>query len=227
MKEYNPKSDLWSKIERRKDFESQLIDLTKNLPSKGPNEDLWSKIEYELEQKPKVFPIWRFTSIAASIILILAFGGIFYLQSTSEKPTQDLISENSIPNKNNQNNIELDNGISIDAPKVEEETIEQKVSSIPREIQKPKNRVVANPITISKPSIISLNQDLKMVSDVSIVPSQPSMKSKTLHKVTISWGLNEKTKLRTQFGSTLSDPAFNQQLGRASKNSIKIKLNKE
>ena len=153
MKEYNPKSDLWSKIESRKDFESQLNDLTKNLPIKEPNEDLWDKIENELDQKPKILPIWKYVSIAASIVLILSLGAIFYLQSPSEIPTQDLISENSITNETTNESrlksIDVDNGDSVEIQKLEEEPIDQKVLILPVETKKQTKRVVTNPITIS------------------------------------------------------------------------------
>jgi hypothetical protein len=233
MKQYKPKSDLWGKIENRRSFESQLNDLTKKLPIKEPIGDLWNQIEKELDQKPKILPIWIYISIAASIVLILSLGAIFYLQSTSEIPIQDLISENSITNETTNESrlksIDVENGDSVEIPKLEEEPIDQKVLILPVETKKQTKRVVTNPITISKPSITTINQDLIVVSDANIIQSQPLERSKTLHKVTISWGLNEKTKLRTQFGPNYSDPAFNQQLGRASenKNSIKIKFNKE
>jgi len=229
MKEFNPKSDLWEKIESRRDFESQLKDLTKNLPSKEPNFSLWNQIEDKLNKEKQVYPIWRFASIAASIILILALGRIFYFKTTSDISTPDLLSENSIPSANDQNNNVLEQVISKSVPKVEAEKIEKTVTDNSTDLQKQGAREVAKPILITKPPITSLDQDLKMVSDAGIFLSQPTGKSKTFHKVTISWGLHEKTKLRTQFGSASSDPALSQQLGRASeyKNSIKIKLKKE
>lgn len=55
LPEHSPNSDLWSKIQQRKDFDSQVKMHASNLPEKAPKVDLWSSIEKELEQKLLLF----------------------------------------------------------------------------------------------------------------------------------------------------------------------------
>ncbi|WP_296699182.1 hypothetical protein [Algoriphagus sp.] len=226
MKDLTPKSDLWSKIESRRDFESQLNDLSKKLPLREPKIDLWDQIERQLDQEQKVFPIWRYLSIAVSFVLIMAFGAIIYNNITSEKTDLDLVSETSTTEANS-----FDKTKELVESTEEEELFNAEKAEIQssEKIRNESNRTLSKPVMVPKKPILFPKQDLKLISEAGVILNQPTEKPQTLHKVTISWGLNEKKKIRTQFGTNYSDPNLPQQLGRASesKNSIKIKFNKE
>ncbi|MEN2283598.1 hypothetical protein AAGF08_15755 [Algoriphagus sp. SE2] len=228
MKELNPKSDLWSKIESRRDFENQLDGLVKKLPTKEPKTNLWDQIDLKLDQEKRVFPIWTYVSIAVSIVLIMAFGVTLYnVNKAPIKTETNLISVNSIPKKNISNEPEEE--LATTSTNEELKKIEETTNEFSKEVNKGSKRILLEPITVPNKPFLLPKQELKLISESNIILNNPKGKAVTMHKVSISWGLNEKKKIRTQFGSTYPDPSLTQQLGRASKNqnSIKIKFNKE
>ncbi|MBN3584522.1 hypothetical protein JYB64_19175 [Algoriphagus aestuarii] len=227
MKEREPKSDLWSRIEKRKDFESQLNDLIKTLPTKDPTINLWKQIEAQLDEEKQIFPIWRYVSVAVSIVLILAFGAIFFDQLSSKKAPQEMVTENSTPKAFQSDLSDKEEKLIHSEPTEELVSTEKEDLLLSEEIQKESTRAFIKPVKVPNKPLTFIEQKMKLVSDTTIALSLPSEKPKSLHKVTISWGLNEKTKLKTKLGSTFSDPAFNQQFGRTNENSIIIKLKKE
>lgn len=228
MKEYNPKPDLWSKIQQRKAFDLQVKEHVSNLPEKMPKADLWTAIERELDQKKPVIPLWKYGMVAASIGLILALSGIAYLQFGQEKVEKELVTEviKEIPELN-ATDITFPVETEPALVKPEQIEVEKLYTNDPQ--QKVVNRISPDYIKIPtlKSPVITINNSL--ISEVIIPPTSEQEAPQTLHKVKISWGFQNKSKLRTTFG--VSDPEYitNQQMGRADQapSSIKIKFKKQ
>lgn len=84
LPEFEPKANLWSKIEQTLDFDDLLEAKVKDLPEFEPSVE-WNSIleEISVEQKPKIvkFPSFIRWGIAASITLILGFVWLSYKKS--------------------------------------------------------------------------------------------------------------------------------------------------
>lgn len=228
MKEFSPKPDLWSKIQQRKDFDSQVKGHVTNLPERMPKADLWAGIESEFDRKTPVIPLWKYRMAAASIALILAISGIAYLQFGEKTQDTQLITEvkTRVP----------EIIIPEVAPSIDSELEKEKSEQV--EVEKPKtnatqqklsNRVSPTAIEIPRLDLPDISIENSLISEVITPPSTEQEAQKTLHKVRISWGIQEKSKLHTKFGSNTPDDISNQQLGFANqpKNSIKVNFHKQ
>lgn len=228
LPEHSPNSDLWSKIQQRKDFDSQVKMHASNLPEKAPKVDLWSSIEKELEQKTPVVPLWKYGMAAASIALILALCGISYLEFGRKDAVTPLTTEVSVKNPE----LNTASKIGTDETKSAVETpsqIEAEKSNTNVSEQKVNDRI--SPVTIELPTLDlpEIRIETSLISEVIIPPVPVREAPQTLHKVRISWGMQEKSKLQTKFGSSTPEDISNQQLGLANqpKNSIKINFHKQ
>ena len=228
MMEKNPKADLWSRIQEQKDFDSQVKAHIENLPQRMPKVDLWNAIENKLEDKSPIIPIWKYGMVAASMAFILALSGIAYLgweEKNVEPPlVTEVVSETPKPNVN-------DTKPAIESQSIEEipEPIKIK-ESLPEPPQN--NEIKRNGMSpVEIPTIAPPELDLtKIIASEVIVPERQEIESApTLHRVTVSWGLQDKVKLRANFGGVNPESAPIQQLGRADekRNSIKIKFKKD
>lgn len=223
MKEYSPKPDLWSKIQEKKDFDIQVKAHVPNLPQRMPKAGLWDAIEQELDRKKPVVPLWKYGMVAASIALIVALSGIVYLQF-GEKVTQtELITEVDPPSAEIRvpQNEETEEVVPTFNPPAK--TADNK----PQEVRV--NREPAAAIEITPLEINDLTIENTLISEVIIPPAPDVLPPETYHKVQISWGFQERTKLKATFGSQSPESITNSQTSRAnsSNNSIKIKFQKE
>ncbi|MEB2786719.1 hypothetical protein [Algoriphagus persicinus] len=225
---YSPKPDLWSKIQQRKDFDSQVKEHAQNLPESTPKMDLWNAIERELDRKTPLIPLWKYGMVAASIGLILVLSGIAYLQFGEKDVGTQMVTEVNvqIPEVNlldqqttiqPESSVEKFKQIEPDNPKPN--IIQKKLS----------DRETTDPIVFPKLDLPDLDTKNMFVSKLIITPSLEAEEPETLHKVRISWGIQEKSKIRTTFGASDPEQITFQQTGRAdlSKNSIKIKFQKQ
>lgn len=228
MKEYNPKPDLWSKIQQRKDFDFQVKEHAQNLPEKMPKADLWSAVEREMDQKKPVIPLWKYGMAAASIGLILTLAGIAYLQFGKKKVEKQLVTEviMEIPELDT---TDITFPVETEPALVKPGQIEVKKLYTNDPQQKVINRISPDYIKIPalKSPVITINNSL--ISEVIIPPTPEQEAPQTLHKVKISWGFQDKSKLRTIFGASDPENITNQQMGRADQapSSIKIKFKKQ
>lgn len=200
MNEYSPKPDLWSKIQQRKDFDSQVKAHVSNLPERMPKADLWSAIEPLLDQKTPVIPLWKYGMAAASIALILAFSSIAYLhlgekvvntqlstEANTTAPTHSIIDEN----------VNTETGPSYAEPK---QIAMEKPQTMVTQKQSNK-REMASPIQLPEPDLTDLNIENIFISEVIIPPTPEKEVPKTLHQVSISWSkIKPRMKVKTQFG---------------------------
>lgn len=228
MNNYNPKPDLWSKIQQRKDFDSQVKEHVPNLPVKMPKADLWDSIESKLDQKTPVIPLWKYGMAAASIALILALLSIAYLEFGGKDAVTPLTTEVTVktPELNTTAKTEpTETKSAVETPTQIE--AQESITNVPE--QKVTNRI--SPITIETPTLDlpDFSVETNLITEVIIPPAPDKDAPQTLHKVRISWGMQEKSKLQTKFGSSTPEDISNQQLGLANqpKNSIKINFHKQ
>ena len=83
LPEYEPSDEVWKKIEAglNDDVMKQAIS---QLPIYEPKEEIWTNINYELNQhKPKV-NIWKWVSVAASVLLIAGILVVYHQKDTPE-----------------------------------------------------------------------------------------------------------------------------------------------
>lgn len=84
LPEFEPKANLWSKIEQTLDFDDLLESKVKDLPEFEPSVE-WSSVLEQISevQKPKTLTFPRFVrwGIAASIVLMLGFVWFFNQKS--------------------------------------------------------------------------------------------------------------------------------------------------
>ncbi|MEB2781632.1 hypothetical protein U3A58_14640 [Algoriphagus sp. C2-6-M1] len=225
---YSLKPDLWSKIQQRKDFDSQVKEHAQNLPESMPKMDLWNAIEHELDRKTPVIPLWKYGRVAASVGLILVLSGIAYLQFGEKDVGTQMVTEVDvqIPEVN----------LLDQQTKIQPESSVEKFKQIEPDNPKPNiiqkklsDRETTDPIVFPKLDLPDLDTKNKFVSKLIIAHSLEAEEPETLHKVRISWGIQEKSKIRTTFGASDPEQITFQQTGRAdpSKNSIKIKFQKQ
>lgn len=81
LKQYDPPTELWSKINAVMDADRAINVRVEALPTHTPPSNLWNKIQESLPEKeaikstePKVVPLWKKLSIAASFLLVLSAG---------------------------------------------------------------------------------------------------------------------------------------------------------
>ncbi|WP_373400126.1 hypothetical protein V8V91_11245 [Algoriphagus halophilus] len=220
MKEFNPNPDLWSRIQNRKEFDNQLQGLITELPERSPKAELWSNIENILDQQEAPMPIWKYLSIAAAVLLIVSFSGVYFMNqnSTSLKP-QDQVAINT-------DDLDL-------APSLEKEIVLEKNNN-PEEFQKEapipfvnniekKRQDVSVPKKVDKPAITEIKNNGLQASSLIIPERSLPQKAPSYHQVTIAWEIQEKIKIRTQFGKR-PETSIDQQIGKAapSKRTIQI-----
>lgn len=220
MKEFNPNPDLWSRIQNRKEFDSQLQGLITELPERSPKAELWSNIENILDQQEAPMPIWKNLSIAAAVLLIISFSGIYFMdQNSTTLNPQDQVAINT-------DNLDL-------APSVEKEIVLEKNNN-PEDFQKEapiplvnniekKRQDVSVPKKVDKPAITEIKNNGLQASSLIIPERSLPKKAPSYHQVTIAWEIQEKIKIRTQFGKR-PETSIHQQIGKAepSKRMIQI-----
>ncbi|PZX50223.1 hypothetical protein [Algoriphagus chordae] len=226
MNEYSPKPDLWSKIQQRRDFDSQVASHARNLPERMPKADLWNSIESELDKKTPVVPLWKYGMAAASIALILAISGIAYLQFGDKDTEAQLITERSPVSTEP---IATETIPPIQKESEESNAIEIKVEQPTAPLRKEVVKNIPTPIEIPTLDLPDLSIENTLISEVIIPKTAEVEVPQTLHKVQISWGFQDKSKLRTTFGAAVPEDISNQQIGRADQtpNSIKIRFKKQ
>ncbi|UZD24663.1 hypothetical protein PBT90_14875 [Algoriphagus halophytocola] len=228
MKEYSPKPDLWSKIQKQKDFDSQVKMHAANLPIREPKAELWSDIEQELDQRKPVVSLWKYGLAAAAIALIVVIAGTAYLQLGEKESEVPLITANDT----NTTAVEIPETENPPQPETEKPTPEPKqvlASGEEKPKQKSINRASTDPIEVPPLRVSDLSIEKNLVADIIIPPTPEVEPQKTYHKVAISWGLQERVKFKTNFGSPSPENLPNAQLSRANttNNSIKIKFQKD
>ncbi|WP_057939336.1 hypothetical protein [Algoriphagus resistens] len=218
MKEYNPKPDLWSKIQQRKNFDVQVREHLPNLPKKMPKADLWTAIERELDQKKPVIPLWKYGMVAASIGLILMCVGIAYLEfgETDVKP-QMITGENTPPAEHimPEEKPFTKTGSALNA--TEETQTENPDTNA--SIKKPESRETIPLIKLPRRDLADLSIENTYASKLIIPPTTEHETPKTLHQVSISWSkIKPGLQLKTPFGrqeSELGQKASIDQVGQA------------
>ncbi len=228
MKTHNPKPDLWSKIKQRKDFDLQVKEHVPHLPVKMPKADLWNAIEIELDQKSPIIPLWKYGMVAASIALILALSGIAYLQVSEKGTDPPMITEVSMPAAEIET-IDKNLGVETEPEVVRPEASIPEISKTVTSQKKLPQRKKIAPIELPELDLEELTIENTFVSEL-IIPTKPEVEApKTLHKVRISWGIQDKSKLRTTFDSGAPEDISERQIGRVdgTSNSIKIIFKKQ
>ncbi len=228
MNEFSPKPDLWSKIQQRKDFDSQVKNHAANIPERMPKADLWSAIESELDKKTPVIPLWKYGMAAASIAVILALSGLVYLEFGEKDMETPLITEVVVETPElNTTDITVPVEAEPALAKPEQIELEELNTNVPQ--QKATHRIAPAPVEIPALDLPDMSIENTLISEVIIPPTPELVAPKTLHKVQISWGFQEKNKLRTTFGSGAPEDITERQIGRVDEtsNSIKISFKKQ
>ena len=217
LPELTPKSESWDKILERVKFDNQLKDHLGNLHEFTPDEQTWSKIERHLEEK-KGLSVGPFIKIAAGLTaILLASAWVIY----SWNPGSEL-------------KLETDPLINV-AKKEIPVTLEK--TQLPKSELAEKSQVY--PVISSKREEIQVaTLELPEIEFYAIegqifLPEPPIIQEKiseptaekTLHEVTISWGLKSpKLKIGTSFGR--QDPFKNQEL-QSGKKSRRIRFGQD
>lgn len=225
MKEFNPNPDLWSKIQNRKEFENQLHGLLTELPERSPKAELWSNIENILDHQEAPTPIWKYLSVAAAVLLIISFSGIYVLnQNAITTNPQGQVAVNSdelVSNPAEEQNIALEK--TIVAENIKKDVPIPLVDNIEKRRQK-----VSLPKKVEKPEITQIRNNGLQASSLMIPEKSLPPKVPSYHQVTIAWEIQEKIKIRTQFGKR-PETTINQQIGKVepSKRAIQIDFKRE
>ncbi|SFB57339.1 hypothetical protein [Algoriphagus aquimarinus] len=224
MNEFSPKPDLWSKIQRRKDFDLQVNAHVANLPERMPKADLWSAIGSELDRKNPVIPLWKYGMAAASTALILALSGLAYLEFGEKDVETPLITEVEVETPD-LNKTDINPLIEVDPASMNLELIEVEKPNTTTSQLKETTRITPAPIAAPALDLPDLTIENTLISEI-IIPIVPEQEApQTLHKVQISWGFQDKKKLRTSFGSGALEDITERQIGRVDETSNSIKIN--
>mgnify|MGYP000212251546 CR=1 FL=1 len=198
-KEYSPREDAWDKIMQKKDFDSQLSKNLNELPEHSPSDFAWNRIEEKLEDKKKGF-VWRPFLIAASLtgLFLLAFYQI--RQGTviidSQQQTDELMADNQSPLINETE--EFESTTEDQKPTDSSETILD--SSEDMRIQRVNEFIpdVDSNRKINLETTLAV-KGMDLTTRGKFVPAT-DIPQETYHTVAVSWGLQEKTKLRIGTG---------------------------
>ncbi|WP_075350598.1 hypothetical protein [Algoriphagus marinus] len=212
LNEHTPRTDSWEKILGKMSFENQLEGHLQNLPQFEPNADSWEKIIDKLEDKKRI-SLWPFLGLAAGIIGILLISKFAWNETETielQFSDQNSLTEISVIDLPVQMKFqeESKSGISktipsISKPKKITETQEKELPEI--SVKVPDFEFIA----IDKPVILLAEKD-------SLEEFENQVQLKTLHEVTISWGLKPTNfQVKTAFGK--SDPVKleEKQIGRS------------
>lgn len=217
MKKPNLDRDLWSKIQDRKNFDSQVKMHLPNLPKREPKIDLWESIEEQLDsKKPVVIPIWRYGLVAASLALVLSVIAILFFQLDSQNSVSDLITavQVEIPKYNPSDlksdsetklAVEIDTSPEVFTPKEKAETSPEKTikenSRVKESIKIPE--IDLPELEFSLPSTLAENFQGDLIKEE---------ERETLHQVSISWNkLKPRMKILPGFGKQNLDLGNQQQ----------------
>ncbi|WP_339757891.1 hypothetical protein [Algoriphagus aquimarinus] len=223
MNEFSPKPDLWSKIQLRKDFDSQVKNHAANLPERMPKADLWNAIGSELDRKTPV-PLWKYGTATASTALILALSGLAYLEFGKKDVETPLITKAAVETPD-LNNTDINPLIKVDPASMNLELIEVEKPNTPTSQLTEPTRITPAPIEIPALDLPDLTIENTLISEIIIPPVPEQAAPQTLHKVQISWGFQDKKKLRTSFGSGALEDITERQIGRVDETSNSIKIN--
>jgi hypothetical protein len=200
--DHTPKKDSWEKILGKMSFDSQLEGHIPNFPMFEPNEKSWAGITEKLDEKKKVVR-WPYFSLAAALI-----GGI--LIATVIFNSEHLITEN-ISVQNELTTIE-DFKIPIEIIKPEIESPKKSINSEVKisktaKLQKPDVEVPLASIEVPELELIAIESERIIPEKMNpTFDSAPQSDPKTLHEVTISWGLKPNNfQVKTSFGK--QDPS--------------------
>ncbi|WP_339877034.1 hypothetical protein [uncultured Algoriphagus sp.] len=225
MKEYSPKPDLWSKIQQRKDFDSQVKEHIPNLPVKMPKADLWDAIEKELDQKTPIIPLWKYGMAAAAIALILAFSGIAYFELGEKEAETQLITEVSLPPTEIET-INTNPKAKTESENLKPDLIKAETPILSKPIQSSTLRETITPIETPELNLADLSIENTFVSELIILPAPEIEPPKTLHQVTISWSkIKPKMQITTGFGRQESELNQKQQASADQKAQVTIDIN--
>ncbi|MFC3880204.1 hypothetical protein ACFOSV_08455 [Algoriphagus namhaensis] len=202
-KEYSPKDNAWEKIMQKQDFDAQLEQNLKKLPKHNPSDFVWGRIEQTLEKKKRGL-IWPPFLIAASLtgLFLLAFylirQGAVVLDS--EQIPREILAEGPM--------------IEQKEPRVQDELKEVQSfvneSKPVQQVKKSLNREPVKPIQVPNADLTISRKltptPLHLEPRNQYIPSESDPRE-TYHRVAISWGLKEKTKLKlgSQSGEWLND----------------------
>lgn len=94
LPEFDPRPDLWARIEADLDADKQLSQVVRDLPTFAPKTDLWETIEQELVQAApaKIRPLWQqpqnrqlWAGLAVAAMLVLVGSWLFLRPESTEK----------------------------------------------------------------------------------------------------------------------------------------------
>lgn len=217
MKKPNLDRDLWSKIQDRKIFDSQVKMHLPNLPKREPKIDLWESIEEQLDsKKPVVIPIWGYGLVAASLALVLSVSAFLFFQRDSNNSDYDLLTDVQVEiPKSNPSDQKSDS-----EPKllVETETSLEVIQPIEKKKTSPEKTIKESPRvkeSVKIPEIDFPELDLSLPSTLAENFQGTLGKEEereTLHQVSISWNkLKPRMKILTGFGKQKLDLGDQQQ----------------
>jgi len=208
--DHSPKEDSWQKILAKMSFESQLERHIPTLPMFEPNEKSWAGITEKLDEKKKVV-LWPYFSLAAALI-----GGI--LVATVIFNSENVILDD-ISIQNELTTIrDLEIPIEIITPAIEapEKSVPSEVKILKTtELQKQDEEVPQASIEVPELELIALESELIIPEKIKpTLDSVPQSDPKTLHEVTISWGLKPaKFQVKTGFGKQDPSTSISEQTG--------------
>ncbi|WP_200975715.1 hypothetical protein [Echinicola sp. 20G] len=223
LPEHLPNDELWGDLERSKSLDSQLARELKNLPLSTPKGNLWQGIEAEMDQESSKGYYWW---SAAAILLLMSFGYLLWGLLRNETP----VNERDYLLTNTYSNLD----IVMSPPKMieakEEIAVNEKPFITQHQGDLKKVKVEEGALALEEVDVPELLlPDLEsLVPQVASLSEQKIAANQSFHEVAISWGLNDKIKIRTAF-SDKNEAVQNQeklQQVRNSSGKLVLKLSK-
>lgn len=201
LNDHTPRTDSWDKILGKISFENQVEGHLQNLPQFKPNTESWDKIIDKLEDKNRIL-VWPYLGLVAGIIGILLISKFVSTDTeTMELPISD---QNSITEI-----TAIDLPVQMKFQVTSKPEISKEISSIFKPEKITESRKEEQPeISVEVPNFEFIAVDMPLILPAdsnSLEEFEIQAQSKTLHEVTISWGLKStKFQVKTAFGK--SDP---------------------
>ncbi|AWW31260.1 hypothetical protein DN752_14635 [Echinicola strongylocentroti] len=198
LPEHHPNQGSWEALTSKLDMESQLKRETENLPSIGPSKDIWPAITSELDRR-RPAPWWwtAGAAVMAGIGLLLA---INLLDATNEFHREYLVT--TVSPWQTPSSIKLP-----EKPKpLPSKQLPKTVTSIAKTTVKraPEQPVILEDNNLPLLQIPWLEEPYSASGSIAVSAEtktdQDTVKATpSFHEVTISWGINDRIKLKTDY----------------------------
>ncbi|QDH79056.1 hypothetical protein FKX85_08395 [Echinicola soli] len=200
LPEHRPNQSSWEALISKLDMDAQLKRETENLPPISPNKNIWPAIATELDRRRVVFWWWTAgAAVMAGIGLLLAVSLLDTTNGHHREYLVTTVSPRDIPWK-----VKIPEIPKVHQAKSSSNTVApSKKTAVKRVSEQPVILEDDDPPRLQMPSFEeSFHASTSIVVSEETKAGLDTVKAnQSFHEVTISWGINDRIKLKTDYAS--------------------------